>query len=274
MVTIFSVSDYRDFLLHYYEMRKENNPAFSYRVMGDKLGIDASQLNRILHKKQHLPSRCVPLIKELTELKGRSSEYFDLIYAASKSKSSSKKQDLVQKASALKDVQRIELHQEQVQFLSEWWNVVVRAILEVTQGASDASYIARHLQPELSTAQVKKSLDLLLQLGLVERVSSERLKLTENHLTVGGAEKAQAVREFQKQVMQLGAESLWSVPLEERDISTLTLAVDQECTEDIKRMVKEFRRTIQRRVEDVAKPERIMQLNVSYFPVSKKIRNG
>src|SRR5690554_3634026 len=116
MVTVFDVADYRDLLLAYYNDRKAQMPLLSYRMLGGKLGIDASQLFRILQKQQHLPARCVPLAKELMGLSGRAAEYFELLIAASRSKSPSKRQELLNKAFSLRDVRRRELNNKELQF--------------------------------------------------------------------------------------------------------------------------------------------------------------
>jgi hypothetical protein len=50
MVTFSDIADYRDFLKSYYDRRKEEMPFYSYRMMGDKLGLDSSYLYRVLQK--------------------------------------------------------------------------------------------------------------------------------------------------------------------------------------------------------------------------------
>lgn len=270
MGSVFDISDYRDFLRSYYEERKAQMPLFSYRMFGGKLGLDGSQLFRILQKEQHLPPRCVPQAKELLGLTGRAAEYFELLIAASRSRTNQKRQELLDKAYALRDVHRRKLDASELKFLSQWWIATVRAFLEVSRGLADPAVIAESLIPPIEEEQVREAMAVLKELGMVKRLSSERLALTETHLTVSGPEKAKAVREFQKQVMGLGAASLDSIPVEERDISTLTMAVDPECMSDLKEMMREFRRQVQKRVEECNGPDRIMQLNMAFFPVARR----
>jgi uncharacterized protein (TIGR02147 family) len=270
MPTVFDVMDYRDLLHSYYEERKSQMPLYSYRMLGSKLGLDASQLFRILQKEQHLPSRCVPMAKDMLCLTGRPAEYFDLLIAASRSRSQQKKQELLDKAFALRDVRRHELSEKELQFLGQWWIATVRALLEVTRGNADPALIARSIIPPITEDQAREAIELLKDLGMVTRLPSEKLALAETHLTVSGPAKAQAVRQFQKQVMQLGANSLDTIPVEQRDISTLTMAVDEECLQELKEMAREFRRQVQKRVEECAGPDRIMHLNMALFPVAQK----
>ncbi len=273
MTTIFKLGDYRDLLLEFYQNRKEDNPLYSYRMMAARINLDSSQLYRVLHKKQHLPLNCIPRVKDLLSLKGREAECFDLLVAAARCRNESKKAELLKQAESLQDVKRQVLDSQQLQFLGQWHNAAIRAWLEVNGGVADPRNIAAQMEPALSAEEVSDALQLLLDLGLVKKISSQRLALAETHLTVSGPEKAEAVREFQRQVMQLGARSLAEIPKEERDISTLTLAVDDDCFEDLCQMMKEFRRRVQKRIESVHSPNRIMQLNMAYFPVTKKKEN-
>ena len=51
MLNFWNVSDYRDLLKSYYERRKEELSIYSYRMMGEKLGVDSSYLYRVLQKR-------------------------------------------------------------------------------------------------------------------------------------------------------------------------------------------------------------------------------
>ena len=87
MLNIDEISDYRDLLKNYYTQRKLDMPLYSYKMMGQKLGLDTSQIFRVLNKELHLPNHSIPLAKDLMDLKGRSGEIFEILVAAAKAKS-------------------------------------------------------------------------------------------------------------------------------------------------------------------------------------------
>jgi len=269
MVNFLDIADYRDFLKAYYERRKKEMPLFSYRMMGEKLGLDASYLFRVLQKKQHLPSHAIPMAKELLGLSGRAAEYFDILVASAQTKDAKKKAELAEQAVALRDVERKSISESELRFLSEWWIAVVRAYIEISGGVVNEHEIANALRPKITEAQVKDAVELLKDLGLVTRLTSGKLKLSNAHLTVSGPDKAKAVRQFQRQVLSLASDSLENVPVEERDVSTLTVAVDAECFEDLREIIKEFRRLVQKRVDESSHPDRVMQLSMAFYPVTK-----
>lgn len=270
---IFDFLDYRDFLKHYYEERKKKFPLFSYQMFGQKLNISASHLFYVLEKKRHLPVRCAPATKKYLELTGRASQYFDLLLAASRTKKLSERDALMNKAFQLKDIQRRSLEKDELTYLRQWWTVAIRSFLQINQGKLDYKGIANSLHPQITQEQVKESIELLKKLGMIVNIAHGRVRLAEAHLTVhGSAEKSKAIREFQSQVMTLAKNSLEEIDPKERDISTLTMAIDEDCFEDIKCMLQEFRRQIQIRIEEVPVPSRVMQLNLSLFPVSQDMK--
>lgn len=270
MVTFSDIADYRDFLKSYYDKRKEEMPFYSYRMMGDKLGLDSSYLYRVLQKKQHLPAHALPAAKDILALNGRSAEYFDLLYSAAVSKDKGKREELMAKALALRDVDRHSLEAAELKLLRNWWIPAVRAYLELNGGVVNIKQIANDICPPITEAQAEDAVEILKEVGLVKKLASGKLALTEAHLTAGGPEKAAAVREFQKQVLSLASDALDNIPVNERNISTLTLSVDQSCFEDLGDMLREFRRLVQKRVDEAKNPDRVMQLSMAFYPVARK----
>ena len=67
--------DYRDYLKEYYDRRKSEMPLYSYRMMGDKLGLDSSYLYRVL---QHFYTHNRPaLIRDICILAYIDKNLFD-----------------------------------------------------------------------------------------------------------------------------------------------------------------------------------------------------
>ena len=130
--------------------------------------------------------------------------------------------------------------------------------------------IAKDICPPITEDQAKEAIDTLLEVGLIKKMASGKLALTDAHLTVGGPEKAKAVRHFQKEILQLASDSLDNINVTQRNVSTLTLSFDQSCFDDLGEMLKEFRRLVQKRVDSAKNPDRVMQLSMAFFPVAHK----
>jgi uncharacterized protein (TIGR02147 family) len=275
MKPVFDYLEYRDYLKDSFDERKSEDPFFSYRILAGMLGLDTSNMFRILHGEAHLPARCQPSALDFLGLSGRSAEYFILLIGYARERGAKAKKEILEKALSLRDVARRQLEEEQMaSYFGDWWVVAVRSLLEVLDGRSNPAEIARRLAPNVPEEEVARALQILKDLGLVKKASSDRLVLAEAHVTAGGELKTKAVRQFQKQILSLASESLERFPRESRDVSTLTLAVDSKAFEEIREILRECRRQIQKRVEDAKKPDRVMQLSMAFFPVAPSVEGS
>jgi uncharacterized protein (TIGR02147 family) len=269
MAEIFDYDDYRDMIKDYYLEHKKHNSLYSFSTLGKTLGLDSIHAYYIVQKKRNLPVHAVPAAKKMLGLDGRGAAYFDLLIVASRTKSEKTKAEILQKAFQLRDVKRHLLKDNELKYLSAWWTIVVRALIEVKHGNVDIPEIANSVIPPITEEQAQESIEILKSLGFIQPINNNtKVRLADPHITVQGAEKAQAIRSFHSKVMQFGIRSLSEIPPENRDISTITMAVDSKGFEDLKKMLKEFRKEIQIRVDKCIVPDRVMQLNLALFPVA------
>ena len=267
-MTIYDYTDYRDIIRDFYLEKKNGNGRYSYSVLGQAIGLNASHVFCIVEKKRNLPVRCVPAVKRILGLTGRAARYFDLLLAASRTKSEKTKTEILAKAFLLRDVKTHSLADKEQKYLSDWWTPVIRALIEVNQGKVDVKEISESLEPSIEEDKVQESIDILNELGFIQDLGNGRVKLADAHINIAGEQRAQAIRQFQANVMQIGARSLNTIDPADRDISTLTMAVDQQGFEDIKAMIQEFRKDVQSRVDKCGKPTRVLQMNLALFPVA------
>ncbi len=267
MGTGFDYTDYRDLLKEAYEDRKAANAQFSYKSLAELLGLDGGGTFRILNKERHLPARCVSRALDFLGLSGRSAEYFVLMTSYARERRKAARQELYDRALALRDVPRRRLEGAELAFVRDWWVVATRFAVEVLEGRAIPEEIARRLVPSLDPTQVRSALQLLLELGIARKTQGGRLKMVDQHLTADGAEGRLAVAEFQQAILGLARESLERFPREVRDISTLTVTVDKDAFADIREILRDCRRRIQKRVGESEHPDRVLQVAMAVFPL-------
>lgn len=274
MLNIDEISDYRDLLKDYYVQRKLDFPLYSYKMLGSKLGLETSQVYRVLNKEYHLPTRSVPLAKDLLKLKGRSGELFEILVAASKTKSQAKKDKLYKMALSLKDVKMRQLDSNELLFLSKWWIPVVRVTIEMNGGEAEPSKLLKMIRPAISREQLDEAIRVLRELNLITPLASGRYAISQANFTSAGAAKVTAIRSYQNQLLALAQDSIVSVDPKQRNISSLLVGVDDDCYDDLNNMTQEFRRQIQKRVEEVPEPKKAMQFVFALYPVSDVSQGG
>lgn len=270
MLNMDEIGDYRDLLKNYYTQRKLEMPLYSYKMMGQKLGLETSQMFRVLNKELHLPNRSIPLAKDLLELKGRNGEIFEILVAASKTKSPTKKDKLYKMVLSLQDVDLRKFNASEYLFLSKWWIPVVRALIEMNNGHAEVSRLVKQISPAVTEDQVREAIEVLKDLKLITPLASERYAVTTaNFTSIGSATKATAIRSYQNQLLTLAQNALVAVEPSKRNISSLLVGVDDDCFSDLNEMTLEFRRQVQKRAGEVKNVRRAMQFVFALYPVAE-----
>lgn len=270
MRSIFEYLDYRDLLKDAYDERKASDPAYSYRLFAEALGLYASNVFRVLQKETHLPARCQSRAVEYLGLNERAAAYFLLLVAYARERNVSARHALLEKALALRDVHRMELGDKELAYLRDWWIATVRGVLEMLDGRANPAEIASKLVPSVSESEVAAALELLKELGLVRKGSSGRLLVSEAHLgATSGEGKVLAVRHHQRQLLALAADALERIPPTHRDVTTMTMAIDEEVFLRIREQLQECRNQIRKSSDSAKHPDRVMQLVMAYFPTTR-----
>ena len=268
MRSVFEYLDYRKYLKDVFDERKALDPRISYRKLGELLGIDGSNFHKIVFGQTHLPARCQSRLIKYLGLSSRESEFFLLLLAFARERGAKARMEIIERAKLLQDVERRQLEQREILFYRDWWTSVIRSLIEVNDGCANPAQLARSVSPPILPQQAQTALELLAELGLVKKAGSDRWRLAHPHLTASGEEKARAVHAYQRQILELAANSLQTYPSQQRDVSTLTVPVDEASFAAIGDILRECRRQIQKQADATTKPTRVMQLALAFFPVT------
>lgn len=271
MENIFSFIEYRDYLLAVYSERKGSNPLFSYRMMGNGMGMDASYLAKVLGKTLHLGPKQVPAVIQYLKLKGSAAEYFQLMVQFTKARTAATASALYNRMSTLRPLEFHSLDSDQYEIFRSWVNPALRSLLGFYRYTGSHRELGAQLEPAVETAEIKKSLHALERTGLVRKTPDGDFIPAHAHIGTGSLHRPLAAREFQRQASLLQAEALDHVPRAERDISTLTVAGDEKALADIREIVRNCRLAIQKRIDECERPNRVYQINLGVFPLSKTI---
>lgn len=79
-------------------------------------------------------------------------------------------------------------------------------------------------------------------------------------------------RELQRQILKLGLEAIDFCPPEERDMTSMTMAIDVEKIPEARKLITKFRRDMCAFLEE-GKQSRVYHLGIQLYPVSKSHRS-
>jgi uncharacterized protein (TIGR02147 family) len=272
MVNIFEYTDYRQFLQEYYNDRKAQNPTFSYEVFARKAGFKSKGfLHHILTGKRNLSKNAMFAISTAMGLDEKAFSYFQQMVAYNQAKSPGEKTFFFKKLMEASPKSPAKLLQEGFfEFYSQWYYNTIRELITLVRFKEDYALLGNMLNPPISAAQAKKAVQLLLQLGLVEKTRTGYVA-THQAITTGDEAVAMATRDFHGQNMELAKVAMDTADPEERDLSCLIVALPEAGFQSLKTEIQAFRKKLMRMADAMTGPNRIYHINFQFFPTSSSL---
>ncbi|MCB9495737.1 MAG: TIGR02147 family protein [Fibrobacteria bacterium] len=268
MPDIFNYLEYRDFLKDAYEERRQLHAYFSYRFIGNKVGMDSSYLTRLFQKKLHLGDDLVERMATVFGLTDEKLEYFQNLVSFNKARSDVQARVFHEQLMRLRGVGYRLVREDQEEFFSNWIHVALRSLLDYLPFDGDYESLGAQLSPSVSGEEAKNAVFVLERLGMIRR-TAKGFEVLDNHLHSGEDWRAEAIKGFQKTTMELASRSLDVIPPALRDVSTMTMNIDADTLDDMKVMVKEFQENLAKLVESSPRSDRVYHLNIQLFPLSR-----
>jgi uncharacterized protein (TIGR02147 family) len=261
--------EYREFLRDFYEEKKLSALYFSYRYIGNKVGIDPSHLVKIFQKQRHIGSKSIETFIRFCGLQGTEAEYFDALVHFNKAKSDRDCKQFYEKLLSLKGVKKFVLEKGQYEYYSKWYYSAVLTLLDFYDFADDYKALASKLSPAITVSEAKKAISLLETLGLIEKKANNGYYLTNKIVSTGDHCRSIAVKTYQEETMRLALESVSRHASEKRNISTVTITLAESDLDEINQIIKNFRSTLLNVARDTKNPDKVYQLNVQLFPLTE-----
>lgn len=236
-----------------YTSARGKNPSYSLRAFSKKIGIQPSALSEILNGKRVVSSKMGKRI--LDGLGTNPIESKKIITGF---------QD--------NNTETANLNLEHFKVISDWYYFAILSLAEIEDFSIEPEWIAKRLN--IQRREAKKAVETLLNLGMLEKD-----ELKGNYKATGIQYKTPSdianisLKTHTFQTLDLARESLISDPIESRDFSTVTMAIDPRNIDEAKRMIQVFRRRLTKRLESGNKKE-VYKLAIQLFPLSRNGNEG
>lgn len=269
-LNIFEYLDYRMFLQDYYSLKKSTSRHFTYRYFAQKAGVSASLLKDILSGRQNLTLKVARKYGAAMQLKEREAAYFEALIAFNNAKTNASKNECFARMVKLRGREASKfLDVKQYDYFSTWYHPVVREVAGHLQ-ITDPEKIAAIISPDISSSQVRKSLQLLTDLGLLVKDSSGKWACTSPAISSEYEIQSLALKNYHKEMLQLAVDALERYSSENREFQTVTLSMSPERFAEIKERIRSFTDDLLRiAVDDPAKPTRVFQVSLQMFPFAQ-----
>lgn len=276
MISVFEYLDYRAFLKDYYEERKKDEPFFSYRFMANRINMDHSLLVKILTGKRHVSDKAIEEFASLCKLSKKESLYFSTLIHFEKARTQKESKRYFEELLEMRSFSSTSISKDQYEYFNKWYYAAIRSLLDYYPFKGDYKELADQLSPRVTVIQAKQAIELLIRLSLIKEDENGIFRVTEAHVTTGEKWHDLAISAFQKETISLSTRAIENHRKEKRDISSVTMSINEECFRDVKEILRECREAIIKRVDVIPDncTDRVYQVNMQLIPLSvNKVEN-
>ncbi len=270
---LFDYFDYREFLQDYYQFHKKRNSSYSYRLFARKAKLGSpNYLKLVVDGKRRITDRTLFQFARGLGLSRDEEKYFrELVLYQEVSDPDSKELHL---RSLLKyqEKQRTPtpLKADRIKFLLDWHHSVIRELVSTREFSEEPSWIAKRLGNKITEAQAKESIELLERLQILKRNINGRLEQQEPLLTSSDEVPSHVIRSLHRTFLRKAINSIFSVPIDRRELSGLVISIPQNRMKELKEEIKEFRKKLNRKYGIEKQSDDVFFVGLYLFPVTSR----
>lgn len=271
--SIFPYLDYKQYLNDVFESFKRVDSSFSYRNFARMAGSTSPNLLQLIHgRKLNISSAQVSSLASALKLNKKEEKYFETIVAFDHAKTHHEKDKYFQRILLTREYLSIKtIEKKQYEYFSHWYNPVIRELLTHPEYKDDPAWIAERIVPSVTLGKVKKGIELLVTLDLIRRGSDGKSWVQTNRTISTPSEVlSMAIVKYHRDIITLGREAIERFKSRERDIRSVTMGVSKEGFVELKKRMESFWKEILAFADTNERTDRIMQVNLQLFPLSKR----
>lgn len=261
---------YREILKKHFAERLEENPRYSLRAFSRDLAISPSRLSEILNGKQGLSGEWAEKISSRLQMSSREADEFYQKVLASDARAKGVRQAAISRLEQASGQDYLAVQADAFKIIADWYHFALMELTKLKSFRPSSQWIAKKLG--ISVYEAKLAGDRLARLGLMEK-GRARWRLTNKTLTTSNGVPSEAIRKFNRQILEKSREAVSFQPVEERDISSLTLAVRKKDIPVVIEKIRKFRREINSELEQAVPDggaDEVYSLAIQFFRLTEK----
>lgn len=237
--------------------KTKKNPQFSLRAFAKMVDVSPAVLSRVLSGKRKMTFNLATRIADALHMGPIERETLYSFFTDPQS-----------------DEEKTDRHEKELSIdcfnaMKEWYHYGITQLLFMQSFQEDPKWIAKMLS--ITELEAKMAVERLLRLGILDRDEEGKLFRTSTHLSTSTDIASAGIRHFQKQILEKSIESLEKDPLLERDITSITVAINEERIPEAKKEIMKFRKRMAEFLGEGEKT-RVYNLGVHLIPLSKSTK--
>ena len=236
-----------------FEARASRRNGYSLRAYARFLGVEAPSLSSVLKGNRRLAKSKIEKVADRLNLSPHERVQFI--------SSNLGKSTLPTDESPKREKLDPEVH---FRIIAEWEHYAILSLIETRDFKPQSPWIAERLG--ISDLRARICIQNLLEARLI-KMDGTTILLNQQGLETTEDVPSQAIRKARKQDLDQAMDAIEEVSVHLRDLSSCTMTVDINDLEDLKKMIRDFRRKFMSRAES-KKGNEVYKLALQFFPMT------
>lgn len=252
-------SSFRMFLQNELVARCKRNPGYSLRAFAKTLQLSSSALSAMLNGKR-------PITEGMKLRLGLALGLDPKEISKLRSQPDRRTKKKIDQVPGSVEIQQLTL--DTFAIISDWYHYAILELTKVKDFQPDKAWISKALGITRSEANI--AIERLVRVGLLDTDLPQWKDLSENgnvtnidpQLTSAGS------KQLQRQILEKSIEALQTLPLEKRNHTSITVAINPKDIPLAKEKIKTFRRELAEFFEGNPDLQEVYHLSLSLYPVT------
>lgn len=269
--SVYEYTDYRAYLRDYYVAEKARRPAFSYRYFARRAGHTSPNfLKLVIEGKRNLGPSSVTAFARALELDAEEASFFAELVAYGQAKTEEAKARHLSRITAARTYRKAgRIEGDLFEYLTHWYLPAIRELVARADFVEDPKWIARELIPSISAKKAADGLKVLINLGLVRRMTDGRLERGDPSWTTGPETNSKIVANFHHQMLTLATDAVKNFSSDQRNVTSLVVCVGAKTVAEMRRRMTSFQQELLALCDADEEPEVVFQVGMQLFPLSR-----
>lgn len=274
-ISVFDYEDYHRYLKDWIEAKRKRKTGFSFQVLANRAELKSRSFLRLvsLGERDLLLGTAIKLSHAMGHT-AREAEFFLGLVGYNNATAPRERSLYLEKLDGLrKPLRKQILSAQQYDFFSKWYIIPIWELVARIPFGDDFGELTKRLDPPVTLDEARHAVKVLLDLELIEPAGGLYRQRSDNLHTRNDV-VSKAIRAYQASTLELAQRALETMPKEIRQINTLSLGLDAERWGKLKELIQEFRQRMVDLTAEVAVVDRVYQVNLQAFPLTKIVEPG
>lgn len=253
-----------------YYTAKENK---SLRDLSKELKVASGLLSMVLNRKRNLTQGMLSKVMKYIGYNKAEIQFASELRIIGTSEKHLERKNALNKINKIKKYRVLNANESELyKYLSHWYYVGIKEMSELPDFCENTGWIQSRLAYPVSKKEIESALKFLKSNNILI-YKDEKLVASEKNMNCEEGIFKLSLGSFHKQVLDLTAEAIDTVPREKRKILGHTFTLDMNCAEQVNFILNEAFEKIKNLTSDPTKIEDVYHVELISIPITKKLES-